>query len=143
VTSALDVGKYFLANQSRQSGELLTNMKLQKLVYYAQGFYLAIHGQTLFSEPIKAWERGPVVPDLWHEYKKYGSSPLPIPRSVAYFDDPTRDLLSEVSAVYGQFSAWRLRELSHQEPPWIEAYNSSSRVIQTERMRSYFTTRLT
>jgi uncharacterized phage-associated protein len=65
-----------------------------------------------------------------------------VPGSVPTFDAATQDLLDEVARVYGQFPAWRLRALSHGEPPWIEAFNSASRVVQPETMRRYFSTRL-
>jgi uncharacterized phage-associated protein len=142
MTSALEVAHYFLAKQDEAAGELITNLKLQKLVYYAQGFHLAVFDKPLFPEQIKAWEHGPVVPQLWHVYKDYGSKPLPLPDDVSAFDSATRELLDEVADVYGQFSAWRLRELTHSEPPWIEAFNSPSKIVQRDSMRRYFTTRL-
>ena len=49
-------------------GDDVTNLKVQKLVYYAQGFYLALNGKPLFNNDIKAWAHGPVVPELYQEY---------------------------------------------------------------------------
>ena len=55
MNSCFDVGYYFLKNQDLEAGDLMSNMKLQKLVYYAQGFYLAIKEKPLFPEPLVAW----------------------------------------------------------------------------------------
>ena len=142
MTSARDVANYFLATQHDEAGELISNLKLQKLVYYAQGVHLAVHDRPLFREQIKAWDHGPVVPQLWHDFKKYGAAPLPVPSAAPEFDAAAREVLDDVAEVYGQFSAWRLRELTHSEPPWIEAYASTSKVVQHETMRRYFRTRL-
>ena len=56
-------------------------------------------------------------------------------------DDQTRELLEEVYQVYGQYSAWGLRNLSHEEPPWKEATRNGT--ISTEAMRTYFADTLT
>ena len=70
--SAQQVADYFLASADEE--ELVTNMKLQKLLYYAQGFHLAVHGEPLFHDPIVAWSHGPVVPEVYHRFKHNGSS---------------------------------------------------------------------
>ena len=64
-----DAAKYFLAQVSEDAGDLISNLKLQKLLYYAQGFHLALYDQPLFPEAIEAWTHGPVVPDLYRHYK--------------------------------------------------------------------------
>jgi uncharacterized phage-associated protein len=141
VTSAFDVAAYFLAKQDPDAGEIITNLKLQKLLYYAQGLHLAMFDERLFGERIKAWDHGPVVPLVWKEYTGAGASPLPVPDQAPNLDPETASFLDEVYDVYGQFSAWRLRELSHHEPPWIEAFNGSG-VVHNDAMRTFFKTRL-
>jgi uncharacterized phage-associated protein len=136
--TALDVAKYFLALQDDE--EAISNLKLQKLIYYAQGFHLAVRGRALFDDDIRAWEHGPVVPSVWREYNGYRGKP--IPRPVGFdpvtIDVDTRSLLDEVSSVYGQFSAWRLREMTHAEPPWKDS--PSQAVISQAAMEAYFKT---
>lgn len=140
--SASEVARYFLAIQDEGAGELISNLKVQKLVYYAQGFHLALHGEPLFAEQIKAWNHGPVVPQLWHEYKAHGSGPLPVPGAPPTLPKGVRSELDEVYRVYGQFTAWRLRDLTHTEPPWKEAFETPSQVVTRDSMREYFKTRL-
>ena len=71
--TCFDVAKYFLALANDvESGEGISNLKMQKLVYYAQGLYLAKYNKALFKEKIKAWQHGPVIPKLYYKFKKYG-----------------------------------------------------------------------
>jgi uncharacterized phage-associated protein len=67
---AQDVAEYFLTLVDDEAGDSLSNLKLQKLVYYAQGFHLALTEKPLFDEAIEAWEHGPVVPGLYHKLKR-------------------------------------------------------------------------
>ena len=136
------VAQYFLAQMDEEAGDLISNLKLQKLVYYAQGFALALHGRPLFPERIEAWTYGPVVPELYHEYRGYGSDPIPQPGEIDFsiYDVQTRELLDEVYAVYGQFSAWKLRDMTHSEPPWRDT--PSGQEIQHDDLSCYFATRV-
>ena len=110
--TCFDVAKYFLSLcNDEESGDLISNLKIQKLVYYAQGFSLAINNKPLFKEKIQAWTHGPVVPQLYNKYKDYGSGALPTTNLDIDFDkfsDEDKELLDDVYDVYGQFSAWKL-----------------------------------
>ncbi len=70
--SAYDIANYFLKLSDEDSGERLSNMKLQELLYYAQGFHIALHDIPLFEDSILAWIHGPVVAKESYEYKKHG-----------------------------------------------------------------------
>jgi uncharacterized phage-associated protein len=142
--TARQVATYFLSLVDEEAGDSLSNLKLQKLVYYAQGFHLALHGAPLFSEKLEAWEHGPVVPPLYRSFKQHGAEPIPAPEGgidrTAY-PEHIVELLDEVYSVYGQFAASKLRRMTHEEPPWREAYavRPSSEVSLTS-MRDYFST---
>jgi uncharacterized phage-associated protein len=90
-----DAAKYFLAQVSEDAGDLISNLKLQKLLYYAQGFHLALYDEPLFPEAIEAWTHGPVVPDLYRHYKKYGAGAIPCPEDIEFsiYDEETKSLL--------------------------------------------------
>lgn len=139
---AIDVAHYFLCQVDSEAGDLISNLKLQKLLYYAQGFHLAVCDAPLFEETIEAWTHGPVVPDVYHEFKQYSSSSIPCPVEFDFqsFDSETSDLLDEVYAVYGQFSAWKLREMTHDELPWLETPRAQA--ISHDKMKQYFQTQL-
>jgi len=136
--SCYDVAQYFLAKADEDAGDLMSNLKLQKLVYYAQGFALALCDRPLFPEPIEAWIHGPVVPALYHEYKGFANGPIPPPTTLdlSLYDLETRELLDEVYAVYGQFAAWKLRNMTHQEPPWRDTAEGEE--ISHDVLREYF-----
>jgi len=143
--SGKDVGDYFLSLCDENAGDLISNMKLQKLLYYAQGLHLAAFDEPLFEDRIEAWTHGPVVPAVYHALKRYGGQALPIPTDLdlSKFDERTRGLLDEVYKVFGQFSAWKLSNMTHEEPPWKEAAGSPlSKVISHEALTQYFKTQL-
>ncbi|MDX8066857.1 DUF4065 domain-containing protein [Pseudomonas aeruginosa] len=120
--SSIDVAKFFLAQSNEEAGDLVSNLKLQKLVYYAQGFHLAVYDEPLFTDSIEAWTHGPVVPNVYHHYKQFGSGsiPAPIDFNLEAFSPEQVELLNEVQQIYGQYSAWRLREMTHEEAPLAE-----------------------
>lgn len=141
MNTCYDVANYFLAMQDDEAGDAITNMKLQKLVYYAQGFHLAILGRALFEEHIEAWVHGPVVRELYDKYKQYGSDRIPQPKNFNFkvFSKDSREVLDEVYKVLGQYSAWKLRSMTHNEPPWKNAKQPSGR-ISNKAMKKYFST---
>jgi len=146
MNTCFDVANYFLKRQDADAGDLMSNLKLQKLVYYAQGFYLAIMDSPLFNERIEAWEHGPVCVPLYHRYKEFGAGSIPIPYDAdAYdiFDEKTREILDMVHKYYGQFSAWKLRNLTHEDTPWVMAHHKGLYTEITHKaMQDYFKTQL-
>lgn len=142
MTSAFDVAKYYLKLADDDSGELLSNMKLQKLLYYAQGFHVAILGTPLFNERILAWIHGPVVGKVYYEYKKYGNQGIPATDENVGLNIPEEALkiVDDVYYGFGQFSAWKLREMTHEEPPWANTQNGEE--ISLKDMEEYFKTRI-
>ncbi len=140
---AQQIANYFLALCDEDEGEIISNLKLQKLLYYAQGFNLAITGERLFKENVEAWTHGPVVPPVYHSYKHCGTNALPKPDNFdsESLDKSARELIDEVFQVYGQYSAWKLANMTHIEPPWKNAIaQGQSTEISDESMREYFKT---
>ena len=141
ILRAEDVARYFLANQGTDDDiDHITNLKLQKLCYYAQGFALVILNRALFFEDIEHWPHGPVVPSLWRRYRQHGSDQIPIPEDLelTLYDTETRSLLDSVYRMYGQYSAWDLRSMTHSEPPWVNSPESAP--ITYQALRAYFKT---
>nr|VFJ42946.1 MAG: Uncharacterized phage-associated protein [Candidatus Kentron sp. FM]VFJ43598.1 MAG: Uncharacterized phage-associated protein [Candidatus Kentron sp. FM]VFK05627.1 MAG: Uncharacterized phage-associated protein [Candidatus Kentron sp. FM] len=139
--TARNVAEYFLAMAEEDSD--LSNMKLQKLVYYSQAFHLAIFDQPLFEEEIEAWTHGPVCPELYHSYKQYGHNPIEYRNEKTFdmFSEEQIGLLNEVSEVFGKYSAGALRNMTHQDQPWIEMEETAG-IIRKERMMDFYKTRL-
>jgi uncharacterized phage-associated protein len=118
--SALDIAKWFLCNIDREAGASITHLKLQKLLYYAQAWYMVLSDdeRPLFRERIEAWTHGPVVREVYNNYSEYGYDNLPIPNECIELDAEEEEVLGEVLRVYGKFDAKYLEELTHQELPW-------------------------
>lgn len=142
MVTCFDVANYFLCLADNHEDDSISNLKLQKLVYYAQGFYLAVYEVPLFNESIVAWQHGPVVEDLYHAYKSFGRSSIPPSENFSVESIPVqaRELMDEVYEVYGQYSAWKLRNMTHEESPWLKADASSQGVISHDSMKEFFKT---
>lgn len=139
----IDVARCFLYLDDANDGDGISNLKLQKLVYYAQGFHSAIFDKPLFSEDISAWTHGPVIEDLYHRYKHYGSNRIPAEQTFNT-DSLSKDefeLIEEVFEVFGQYSAWKLRNMTHEEAPWLE-HESKAGIIPKQSITEYFKTRI-
>lgn len=137
--NASDIARYFLSITDPEDNDV-SNLKLQKLSYYAQGLISAMRNVPLFSDTIEAWEHGPVVPNLYHTYKQHGSSPIPIVTNFdeSLIDEADRSVLDDIYDFYGQYSPWRLREMTHEERPWLDAYHSGDIEIPVEGMVEFF-----
>ncbi len=126
--SPTDVAKYFLA-RSLNDGELISNLKMQKLVYYAYAWTLTINKQRLFTESIEAWENGPVIPTLYQKLKKYGAAPIKenfleaqsIESIKSKFSPQILKTLDKVYEQYMTLTAFELVVLTHSEKPWRES----------------------
>lgn len=141
--TALETANYFLFLDEENDGDGISNLKLQKLVYYAQGFYSAIFKAALFDDEIEAWAHGPVIASLYHQFKQYGKNPIPFERGVnpGSVSEDEKGLIEEVYEVMGQYSAWKLRNMTHEESPWIN-HESSAGVIPKNEIEEYFRTRV-
>ncbi|WAH35066.1 Panacea domain-containing protein [Alicyclobacillus dauci] len=137
-----DVASFFITRASRD-GRTISNMKLQKLCFYAQAIHLARHGKPLVDVPFKAWKHGPVCPEIYHEYKVYGRDPIPAIAGDGFdalgaFDGDQFDSLIWVWDRFGDMSAIRLRNLTHAEDPWRQAYGHINDEISTNSMYAYY-----
>jgi uncharacterized phage-associated protein len=126
-------------------GDLISNLKLQKLLYYVQGFHLAMYNKPLFKEDIVAWQYGPVVKEAYHHFKKYGSGHIEIPdddfdKYYTEFTQEETDLICDVWNNYGQYSAYRLMMFTHDEPPYLAV--SINNVISHQSLINYFATQI-
>ncbi|MFH1158375.1 MAG: type II toxin-antitoxin system antitoxin SocA domain-containing protein [Pseudomonadota bacterium] len=119
--SSCDIAKWFVDRADRSGGEDFTHLKLQKLIYYAQAWFLANHNQALFNEDVQAWPHGPVVPEVWHTYKKYGFTPIPESANKdSKLDKSVSVYLEKIYSAYAKYSAKGLEEFTHKEDPWIK-----------------------
>lgn len=139
-----EVAEYLLDKLDADAEDCISNLKLQKLVYYSQGFVMAIMNKKLFNENIEAWAHGPVVPELYHKYKSFGSCGINKPQNANYktLDNfkCLKDIIDEVFQAYGQFSAWKLRNMTHSETPWLKTPQNN--IISDCLMVEFFKTQI-
>ena len=138
--SVKTVASYFIekagelgdGNEELSGNNDLTNLKLQKLLYFAQAEHLQkYNGVPLFSEEIHAWKYGPVVPEVYNWLKDNGS--LVITEFDADLDDTDtipadkREFLDNVWDKYGNLSAWSLVQMTHKQgSAWDRIYHSDN-----------------
>lgn len=141
MTTVQDTAAYFiwLANED---GNLITHLKLQRLCYYAQGYALAFLNKPMFPEPIEAWEHGPIVRQLYDEYEQYRRTSIPAPLEAPEMEPWRQRILEMVNTRFGWMSIWELRNRTHAEVPWLEAWNKddSDPVLSNHSMKLFFRT---
>ena len=137
---AIDIAKTFITFVNPEYGDFLSNLKIQKLLYYAQGLNLALHNEPLFDEKIIAWQYGPVVEEVYYEFKKFSNGGIPPfeAHSNDILSDSEIDVLREVYDVFGQFSATKLVEMTHSETPWQTTKIRNE--ITKPKLKQYFLT---
>lgn len=142
---ALDIAKKVVSMTNTEQGDSITNLKLQKLLYYLQGFWLAVYDSPLFDEEIEAWMYGPVVPRVYEAYKQYGRNAIPVEECGAVIELNTKQeesLFLDVYNLYNQYSATTLVRMTHHETPWAMSMVGKGEVIPREQMRKYFLTQV-
>jgi len=145
IYSASDVAKYLIYLGSKDvvgdndEREGVTNLKLQKLLYLAQAYYLAKLGRPLFKDPIEAWEFGPVVPKVYKEFKSYKSDPIIIEFDESGVAPEDKEVLQRIWGAFGGYSAGKLVNITHSHAPWRTAFESDNKEISNNSISEYYT----
>lgn len=147
MATALNTARKFLQLAAvEQEPEPITHLRLHKLLYYAQGWSLAIRKKPLFDDEIQAWAHGPVVRNLYRHFAEHKAGVIP----AADYGEPKKltaeecDLIEQVWETYKGYSPAALRQMTHAETPWMTAhkgYGPADRceeVISQESMREFF-----
>ena len=137
----------------------VSNLKLQKLLYFIQAYYVSSShiAEPCFCEKIEAWDFGPVVPVAYMEYKHFGSGDIPTIHSYlertgdkawefkrSIFDDSIikgkdKEEINSVVDYFSKYSASSLVGITHRQAPWKNAYEpGSNNEITVESLREYF-----
>jgi uncharacterized phage-associated protein len=137
---ALEVAKYLLSLVDDEKGQIISNLALQKLLYYCQGYYLGSTGEKLFEEDIIAWRYGPVVPTVYEEYKRNECRALPTNELtneiVNKMTKEQREIIETVFDYYKGYSAIGLMEKTHSETPWMTT--RLNEILSTEKLINFF-----
>lgn len=133
--------------EAAEGEDRLTHMRVQKLLYYCQGWSLADRDRPLFDDAIEAWVHGPVVRSVYSRLSKFGSNTIDPADLGDYEDEIDPDdvvFIERVWKTYKDHSTTSLREMTHSEPPWKEARKGlpveaiSDRKISPDSMRRFF-----
>lgn len=121
----------------------ISNLKLQKILYFIQAEFLIETKKPCFEDQIEAWDFGPVVPSVYFEYRVYGGSNIPCTitlRMMRAFSKKVRELIDGIVAECAKYSASTLVDITHSQSPWIDAYNRPgiNNPITNESIINYF-----
>ena len=141
----LDVCQYVI-NYSNEKDYGISNLKLQKILYFIQAYFLISKpSRCCFEDRIEAWDFGPVVPKAYRKYKQFGSSDIPRvidfenTNNNSYITNEDKNLINTVIDKFADFSATDLVGLTHNQSPWIDAYiPHMNREITTDAIKEYF-----
>jgi uncharacterized phage-associated protein len=146
--TANTIATFFLAF-AQECQEPITNLKLNKLVYYTQAWHLALFKEPLFKDEIEAWVHGPVVPNTYDAYKQFRWTPIitddiNLEEIKQQFSPEQQELLDDIIEVYFPKTAYELEQMTHDEDPWITArnglapYEASHNIIAHDVMQKYY-----
>lgn len=142
--SALDIANFFVDISVKGKENDITNLKLNKLVYYAQAWSFVKLGHGIFNEKVEAWDNGPVVPSVYHAFKKYGKNIIQNTEKTykpEIFTAEEIDFLLEIDENYSKYSASELVRQTHKiGSPWQSVYIPDVKNIEIppEKMKEYY-----
>lgn len=143
MAKVFDVANFFIDLVQASTDDQITNLKLNKLLYFAQGAYLARTGKALFDNDLEAWQYGPVVPCIYKKYKVCGKNPIMTvdeEYDPASFTAEETELLLDVMREYGKYTGEMLVSMTHKEgTPWSQSYIPDQNVkIDISLLRDFF-----
>lgn len=136
------VANWFI-RRAKQDRRALSNMQLQKLVYFAHGWTMALHRHPLIKDEVQAWEFGPVIPPLYRALARFGADPVTESLEIHAEDFQAfeEEVLEQVYQGYGSYPASTLSALTHQRgSPWEKTFEPGARgkPISNDMIADYF-----
>lgn len=126
MAKVFDVANFFIDLVQASTDDQITNLKLNKLLYFAQGAHLARTGEKLFDNALEAWQYGPVVPCIYQKYRVCGKSPIVTvdeDYDPAQLTEDETNLLLDVMREYGKYTGEALVAMTHKaDTPWSKCY---------------------
>ena len=138
--AAEDIAMYILQYYNCKNISI-TNLKLQKVLYYIQGEFYRRFGYPAFIDNIEAWKFGPVIPQVYKKYSKFASDPIFEPASVSYtlFSKEEINAIEEVCDSLENVDAWTLVQMTHNELPWAKYYEEGfNHIIPKDQISKFF-----
>ncbi len=139
VCSALDIAKYVVTFCFRK-GNPISNLQLQKILYYIQGYSFALRDEEAFGEEILAWQYGPGIKEVYNFFSMYAAMPIENAFRIELEDKKFEKMIQVIALDKMVRPVWKLVEQTHSEAPWkytTELFGIGS-VIPKEYIRRYF-----
>ena len=134
----LDAARYFVYLSYGKNRYSLTPLKLQKLLYLAQGWSYVWDNKPAFLDEFSAWDYGPVSEKVYKVFRKYGRSEIPMEEGTSQLKDiDVAETLEAIWREFGKLSAYALVELTHAQAPWKQAYERGV-LISNNSIRKYY-----
>lgn len=141
VYNVLDVARYII-ERCNSHNRAISNLKLQKILYFVQAEFLVTKDEPCFNEEIQAWDFGPVVPTVYHRYKAYGAGNIPVVKSTIKktpISASDQSLIDGIVDECSKYSASTLVDITHRQTPWKEAYKEGfSKKIDNASIKKFF-----
>jgi len=108
----------------------VSNLALQKLLYYIQVFYSAIYGKIAFLNKCSAWDYGPVYGNIYYKYKQYGKGNIIDEMPTEIFETDLKTTIDYVVKYFGCFTGTVLMAFTHKEEPWLKAIKTENKIVE-------------
>lgn len=147
--SAIDIADYIIISANKKNIKI-SNLKLQKLLYYVQAASLVFENRPIFSDKIQAWKYGPVVEEVYHTFKVFANDAIEKPASEfslsfilnkrhdEEIEDRDKELIDRVVDSYKDYSAIKIMKKTHSEAPWKETFERTNKIISHDIIQSYY-----
>ena len=138
----VDIIASYIIDYSCDNGKTVSNLRLQKILYFVQAEFLVDKKIPCFAEEIYAWSLGPVVPSVYFEYKKYGGASIPSTGLKGKRYPISIEDMKRIEVMVDQcntFSTTGLVQLTHDQDPWKIAINMPlNKIITKQSIFDYF-----
>lgn len=137
--TALEIARYII-NKCIELGRPVSNLQLQKILYYLQGEYIRQNnGELLFKDSIEAWQYGPVVPSVYYSYNYNSSNPIALKQQEMELLENEKKIINPIITELSNETAWNLVQRTHLESPWKDSYEEGKKnMISNECLRDHF-----
>lgn len=138
--TAMDIARYVITSCYRKKIPV-SNLKLQKLLYFIQGASYSKKGKAMFNDRIHAWQFGPVVPDVYYEFCAYAATPILLEFENDDLEADDIRIIDQVIEEKGRLSPWSLVNETHRPgTPWdlVFGKEENGAIIPENMMKAYF-----
>lgn len=135
VYNVRDVAAY-IVDYSIKINKPISNLKLQKLLYYTQAYFTVKKDLPCFQEEIEHWRHGPVVREVYSEYKMYFNDKINNVKEYNNIKEEDANLIKEVVESYKNYGPWDMVKKTHEEEPWLNT--NSDEIIDVYEIKNYF-----